>query len=224
MTNYIIFALVFLYTSYWVPINLFLSSLGKEKAPLSTIEDKNISKLLSQKTGLDIQTIKISESDKPFGMMIGIPTKPQLILSRNLYDTFSPNEIEYVVIHEAGHYKLWHGVIELIFGLLLFAFGIFLLVRIRIFSSQLPISLIMGIFFGILLIQLGKVHECQADAFTVKRMTNLQGMIQATNKFRSFHGKKYSENKNKIIQFLLYRANPYANRVEMANEEIKKRK
>ncbi len=244
--KYLIFLLVFIYTFHWVAINLFLTSVDGEKIPITVVESQEIRNLIKDKTGLDIKTIKISESNRLFGMMIGIPTKPQLILSRNLYDTFNSGEIEYVVLHEAGHYILQHGLMEFLIGLFLQILGIWLIMKVekipafagmtenrvgltnakneKNFIIPLIPAIFLGLFFGILMIQLGKIHEIKADEFTVKKMTDPTGMISATNKFRSFYGPKYSENNNKLIQFLFYRGNPYDNRILIAEKEIKERK
>ena len=222
--EYVIFGLVFTYTTLWVPVNLFLSSLGQKKFPITVIENKQIRQLIKKKTGIDIATVKISESNRPFGMMIGIPTKPQLILSRNLYDTFTPDEMEYVVLHEAGHYRLWHGVIELVVGVVMFTIGILVLRKIGSFPTSILSTLALGVIFGVIMIRLGRIHEYQADSYSLAHMTNPEGMIQATNKFRGFYGKSYTENNNKVIQFMFYRGNPYDNRIKMAQAEIEKRK
>src|SRR3989338_10777911 len=123
LIKFIIFGLVLVYTALWSQVNLFLSSLGQKKSFVTVVQNDDLRKLIRNKTGIDIESIKILESDKPFGMMVGIPTKPQLILSRKLYDTFTPGEMEYVVMHEAGHYKLWHTVTELAAGITLFVVG-----------------------------------------------------------------------------------------------------
>lgn len=221
--KYLIFPLALAYTAMWVPINLFLSSINQGKTPITVISDKKISDLILKKTGLDTQSIKISESPKLFGMMIGIPTKPQLIFSRGLYDSFTPDVIEYVALHEAGHYKLWHSVIELVAGIILLIVGVFILKRIDVLPVSIIMSLILGLAFGVLMIRLGRIHEYQADSYSLARMTNPEGMIQATNKFRNYHGQKYTENNNKIIQFMFYRGNPYDNKIVMAKEEIARR-
>jgi len=219
--EYIIFAVIFIYIPLWVPINLFLSSLSQKKSPVTVINDNELQQLIFNKTGVNIKSIKISESKRPFGMMIGIPTSPQLILSRNLYETFSPQEMEYVLIHEAGHYKLWHGVIELIIGLVLLIAGLFVFKNVHP-PLSVVIAVILGVVLGVIMIRVGGLHEYQADNFTVRRMTNPEGMIQATNKFKNFYGKSYTEN-NKLLHFLFYRGNPYDNRIKMAEDEIKRR-
>lgn len=222
MIKFIIFGIVFIYTALWSQANLFLSSLGQKKSPVTIVQNDDLRKLIRSKTGIDIESIKILESDKPFGMMVGIPTKPQLILSRKLYDTFTPDEIEYVVLHEAGHYKLWHTITELVAGIALLVIGTLILKRITPLPLSLPTALLLGLVFGILMIRVGRLNEYQADSYSLKHMTNPQGMITATNKFRAFYEDSYP--KSKIIQSLFYRGNPYDNRIKMAQAEIAARK
>jgi Zn-dependent protease with chaperone function len=128
-----------------------------------------------------------------------------------------------VVLHEAGHYVMWHLVKELTVGIILFIIGIIILKRIKNLNKSIIFSIFLGLLFGILLVQIGKYHELQADKYTVKRISNPEGMIGATERFRDYHGKKYSQNQNSVIQFLFYRADPYDNRIKMAREEIEYR-
>lgn len=221
--KYLIFSTVFIYIPLWVQIILFLSSFNRDKTPVTTIHNTKISNLILKKTGLNIRSIKIFESPKLFGMMIGIPNKPQLVLSRGLYGNFSNNETEYVVLHEAGHYKLWHGAKEFIAGVVLLGIGNVILRRIDNFPLAIHSSMILGVFFGVLMIRLGRFHEYQADNYSLSHISDPHGLIQATNKFRNYHGPKYTEHSNKIIQFMFYRGNPYDNRIVMANREIEKR-
>lgn len=152
--------------------------------------------------------------------MVGIPTQPQLVISRAVYNSFSPSALEYVVIHEAGHYRFWHGLIEVIMMGILFIVGVIL---IKKFKFNFITVIILGLVGGILLTQLGKVNEIKADEFTAKTMTNPRGMIEATNNFRNYHGKRYTQNDNKILEFLFYRSNPYDNRIKIAEQELQGR-
>lgn len=220
-TVYFLFGVVLVGVTLWSQLNLLWSSLGQEKPPVTVIRDDKISQQIKQKTNVDIGTIKITESDRPFGMMVGIPTKPQLILSRKLYETFTPDEIEYVVLHEAGHYVFWHSVVEVVVGVLLLTVGIVFLGKIAPFSLSVFSALLLGLAFGVIMIRLGSLYEYQADRYSINKMTNLQGMITATNKFRAFYEDSYP--KSKIVQFMFYRGNPYDNRIKMAEEKLGKR-
>jgi len=214
-----VFAITLFYTSCWVPIGLFWSSLGKKKKIITVIKDQKLVQLIKLKTGLVIPQLKISESTRLFGMMIGIPTRPQLILSRALYESFDKDEIEYVLMHEVGHYKLSHGVKETTVGVILLITGIFILRQ----SPNLLLAIVLGVVFGIMVIRVGRIFEYQADAYALEKMSNPQGMITATEKFRNYYGRKYTENKNKLISSLFYVGNPYDNRIKMAKEKLGRR-
>lgn len=217
--KYLAFALILFYIPMWSQINLFLSSIGKAKKSARLVKDEWIIKILKEKSGMNMKSIRILNSSLFFGMMAGIPGNPQLMLSKELYEDFNKNELEYVLFHEAGHYKLGHSVIELSAGILLLVLGIFIL---NSFQSNVLSALLLGLLFGILMIQFGRLKEVQADNFSLKRMTNPEGMITATNKLVKAWESRST--KNKIILFLFYRGNPYKNRIKMANSEISDRK
>ena len=215
--TYLVFGIILFYIPMWLQINLFLSGLGKKKKPVTFIKNSEISKILYKRARTKIDTIKIVESDLLFGMMIGIPGNPKLILSRKLYGTFNKDELEYVILHEAGHYKLRHSVKELTEGIVLFILGTWILSNF----TNLILATLLGLIFGILMIQLAKISELEADNFSVKRMENPKGMITATHKF--FKAWKSQDPKSPVIRFLFYRGNPYKNRIRMANGEVKRR-
>lgn len=208
----------------WTQTNLLLGSLGKDKSPVTVVENTQLRQLIKDKTGVDVGTIKVSESDRPFGMMMGIPGRPQLILSRGLYDSFASDEMEYVVLHEAGHYALAHSVKELLLGLVLLIAGVFLLKRIGKPILGLLVAILLGLVFGVGMIRFGAFNELQADNYSVIRMTDPEGMITATEKFRGYYGKSLTQTDNKIFQWMFYRGNPYDNRIRMAKDELDKRK
>lgn len=220
--KYLIFGLMLAYIPLWIQINLFISSLGHSKNPVTIIKDKALSKLLLEKTDTKLESIKISESNLLFGMMIGIPTLPQLILSRKVYDGFTQDELEYVVLHEAGHYKLWHSVKELVAGLILFFVGVFVLSKMFSGNEGIMVAILLGLVFGLLMIQFGRMKELEADRYTLERISNPEGMIAATHKFREAYKNRSSN--SKLVRLLFYRGNPYDNRIKMANEEIERRK
>lgn len=217
-TKYLIFALILFYIPMWSQINMFLSSLGRNKRSVMIVKDKWIIKILNKKANMRIKNIKIISSNLMFGMMAGIPGNAQLMLSERLYKDFNKDELEYVLLHEAGHYRLGHSVIEFIEGIVLLGLGVFLMnyMKLNILSS-----IFLGLTFGILMIQSGRLKEVQADTFSLKRMSNPKGMIAATNKL--FKAWKNRSSKNKAILFLFYRGNPYKNRIKMAKNEISAR-
>jgi len=214
----LIFLLSLAYIPMWLQLNLFLSSLGKRKRAITRIKDIAITRVLLAKTNTKIKQVNISESDLLFGAMVGIPGSPQLFLSRKLYETFNKDELEYVILHEAGHYQLWHAIKELTEGIVFFILGILILTKI----PNPILGAILGLVFGILMIQLAKLSELEADIYSLKRVGNPKGMITATEKFKKAW--KAKDPKNPVIRFLFYRGNLYENRIKMAKEEIARRK
>lgn len=203
--------------------NLLIGSVGKDKQSAQTIQNDELSGMIKEKTSVEIKSFKIYESDRPYGMMAGIPGMPYLILSRGLYDSFTLDELQYVVLHEAGHYALAHTVKELGFGLGLLVAGVMILRWIKRSVAGILFALILGLVFGVISIQQGKYNELQADAYSLSHMDNPVGMITATEKFRSYYGKSLTQTNNKTLQRMFYRENPYDNRIKMAEDEIKRR-
>lgn len=221
MTKYLLFGALLLGVSQWLQITTLLSNLNKTKTVVSVVVDEALLQLIRGKTGVEIKTIRIHESSRLFGMMLGIPTRPQLILSRNLYESFDQDELEYVVLHEAGHYKLGHMWKELLFGLVLMVLGSLVLYRYSRLIDTYVLAGVLGVVFALFLIQLGRVHEYQADAYTLQQISDPNGMIQATYKFRAAHPRPQD---GSLIQRVFYRGVPYGERIGNAQEEIARRK
>lgn len=211
--RYLLFIIVFLYLPLRTQVELFFSSLSRKHSPVKIIIDKDITSLLVKKTKIKVSHIKILQSKLLFGMMVGIPGFPQLVISNKLYETFSKSELEYVVLHEAGHYELWHSIKELFVISALGFIGVF-----TIFNFQLNeiISLLLGLLFGIITIQFAKKSEIEADMYALSKMDNRKAMISATNKFIKAYAS--TAPKNKIVEWMFYRGNPYENRIKMAKK------
>lgn len=217
----ILFSLTLVFTTLWMQITLILGSLGQSKNPLFSVNNNSLQTLIANKTGVWIDSFKLAESDHPYGMMVGIPSKPQLILSKGLYNSFNSDELQYVTLHEAGHYVLNHTLKELIFGTILFFVGAFILRRIAKTRWSFMLALLIGVLFGILAIQQGRYHELQADDYALSKMDNPMGMITATTKFEQYFEQTHDRPKQALIQQLFYRGNPYENRIKMAEEKLK---
>lgn len=200
----------------WMVLKLYLTSLGQKQEALTEVIDSPLISLIYEKTGVKLDFFQIIASDRPYAVMFGIPNKPYMMLSSKLNATFNDSEKEYVVLHEIGHYVLNHTIKEVIFFLILFIIGCFI-VRMR----KLYVIPIVGIIFGLLYIQYGMVSEKEADRFAVTHITDPNGMITSTEKFRSAHYPPLDD--YSIFWSLLYRSNPYHVRIEMAKEEILKR-
>jgi len=197
-------------------INLYLTSIGQKQQVLTEIKDSPIIGVIKDKTGLILDSFRIIASPRLYAVMIGVPGKPYMMLSSKLNQEFTGSEKEYVVLHETGHYLLHHTVKEAVFFLTLFAIGC-LLIRKRPWYFIPTI----GIVFGLLYIQFGMKNEYEADHFAATHISDPNGMITATEKFKNQNFPPIDD--NGIKWKLLYRSTPYNERINIANKEIKSR-
>lgn len=214
--NIIIFILVFFSVTFWLQFKLFISSLNSPKGQETSITNQKLLSLIYSKTGYQLDKIYLASSDKLFGIMPSF-FKPHLIISQALYKSFNEDETEYVLLHEMGHFLLHHILTETILGLFLLAIGI---TSTIVLSLSPLVTVLLGFIFGIIMIRFGRLHEYEADSYSLSRMTNPTGMITATHKFQT----QYNSPKNKLVEALFHRGNPFVNRIKMAEQEISKRR
>lgn len=218
MTNHLnifIFALILVLVTFWLQLQLFLTTSRKSHTKIQAIQNSDLLNFIHHKTGFKLEKIYLVPSIKLYGLMSGI-FKPHLILSTSLHKEFNSDETEYVLLHEMGHYLLHHNQIEVITGLILLTSGSTL---ISITELSTLLSIMLGFLCGIIMIRLGRIHEYQADQFSLTRMNNPEGMITATQKFQNQNLKS----RHPLIETLFYRGNPISNRIRMANAEISRR-
>lgn len=214
--KYVVFASIFLVITHWLQAKLLISSLGKEKSPVTFVENQHIQDLVEEHTGYKITNIKIVEADHPYGMMIGLPGKPQLILSRGLFDNFEPNSLEYVVLHESAHYRFHHSIKQLLVLIVCLVVGIVLLKFTPNTKFVLFLTALVGLILGVFFLQIAKLNEYQADRYAAQHISDPQGMIDATENFENYFG---DQKRNKLLQFLFYRGVPYQDRIKIAEQE-----
>lgn len=140
-----------------------------------------------------------------------------MILSKNLFETFTPQELEYVVLHEAGHYKLHHTIRLTIIQLALLTIGCVLIALIK--SSSVFVATSFGVLFGIIGVQVGRTMEYEADQFSLEKVSDPSGMISATEKFAHFW-----KGPKGLLRWLFYSGVPYEKRIENAKKELQRRK
>lgn len=216
LVRYFFLFVVMGYVSQWMVISLYFASIGQKQQLLTEIKESPLITLIQSKTGLLLNSFKIITSPRPYGVMIGIPNKPYMMLSSQLNQDFTDSEKEYVVLHETGHYQLHHSIKELIFFITFFIIGCFIIRKLPLYFIP-----IIGIAFGLLNIQYAMRSEYEADRFAVSHITDPQGMITATEKFRNAHFPPLDD--YSPLWPVLYRSTPYHVRIEMANKEIERR-
>lgn len=205
----------------WMSLLLFFSGFGKRKT-LHDFPDRHIVDTLAQKCHTRIHTVKLNDSEKPFGQMIGIPARPIMIISKGMYNTFTKDELEYIIYHEIGHYVHQHSLKELSVFLFSYAFcaGLLWLVNDSIIWIVTIPLLVLTITISN--IQIARLFEREADMFAVKRLTKPHAMISATNKFVAFYGNNPPQKSWR--RRLFYRMTPYLERITIAETELKRRK
>lgn len=167
------------------------------------MKDEWISLVIKRKTGLDLKRIILFNSNKLFGMMPGIPWKPELILSRGLYHSLNKDELEWVILHEAGHCVLWHVVKTAFIQLFFLIFGIFILYKFQLSITTTLIVPFISLFISIICIQVIRHFiEYEADKFSISKVDNPKGVITAQEKFKKTY--KTDPFNRGILRFLLH--------------------
>lgn len=175
---FFVFVIIYTYTTNWFQINAFVISLLKPKSSIQIINDRWIISVIKQKSGLDLQRIILLESEKLFGMMPSVPLWPELILSSGLYKTLNRDELEWVIIHEAGHCILWHTLKSVLVEAGVLAFGLVILTAFRT-DGALAISVPLGVVFSLVSIRILWHFEYEADEYAISRVDNARGVITA---------------------------------------------
>jgi|SRR3989339_1374780 len=214
----IIFVLFFLTLVNYFQLVTFASLIIGSKIKTSTIVDEWIIKTIKEKTGLALKNITIFHDKRPYGMMGGIYPFPILIISEEMYKSFNHNEMEWVLLHEAGHHLLWHNLEAIIIEGITMFLGIKLiyLLLLNVFWSG-----ILSAFFSILTVQIIRyVIEYQADKFSIKRVTNPQGVVTAQAKLRKYYNiSLFNSEKSLIRIFLHWNISPDL-RIKMAKSRL----
>lgn len=205
----------------WLQIwNFFSGQFQSEKPSLTLLQDQKVQSLLKDKADLDSVTIYLAESKAPYGMMAGFPGHPVMVLSKNLYETFSFDQLEFVVFHEAGHYIYWHSVQEFVFGLILAILGIFIIKKLQGKVNVYFLAIFLGSIFGVFALNFGKLKESEADAFAIQKMTNPNGAVEAAYKFKEAYDQPEKDN---FWESIMFRRIPFYERIKNAEEEINNR-
>lgn len=221
MVNILIFIAIYFYFSNWFQIESFYKQFfGSRKSPRKTVNSR-LSDLIYEKSGLEIRDFLIFDSEKLFALMPGIPSRPSMIFSKKLYETFSKEELEYVTLHETAHCLKWH---VLKFAILQLGIGIFGILTIYFFpinNLSIFMSIITGVFYAIVFVQLGRYFEKEAEEFAASNIKNPEDMISAVERFK----RGYPKTNYFLIRRFLFGWNIFPEeKIEIAKRELEKRK
>lgn len=185
MTELILFTAVFIYFTNWFQINTLTKALISHRKRISLSEDAKYIKVIYNSTGLKLNRITVFETDQLFGMMAGIPGRPELILSRGLIRMLTDAEMEWVLLHEAAHHLFWHNPKALLIEVIFLAGGFFTYFSMsEMIGPKILILIIIAVITALLCIQsLRYIIEYQADRYAISKVSQPQAVISAQDKF-----------------------------------------
>lgn len=216
MFSIFLFVLIFLISVNYFQLVTFASLIVGPKIKTSIVTDKWILSTIKVKTGLVLKNLTIFHDKRPYAMMGGIYPFPILIISEKMLKVLNHDELEWVILHESGHHLLWHNLEAIIIEGLVLSLGIKFtyLLKPNVFWSGM-----LSVFFSILTVQIIRyVIEYQADKFSIKRVTNPQGVITAQTKLRKYY-KTSLFNSEKSLMRIFFHWNISPNlRIKMAKQ------
>ena len=161
-----------------------------------------------------IKDITIFHDQRPYAMMAGIYPFPKLIISEKMYKIFDKDEMEWVILHEAGHHLLWHNLKAVIIEGIMLTLGIGF---INLFQPNILLVTIFSSILSILCVQIIRwLIEYQADKYSINRVTNSEGVITAQEKLRTYYKDSLFGLEGSIIRKLLSWNITPAQRIKMA--------
>lgn len=188
------------------------------KHKTSSIDDKWIKSIVKKKTGLALLNITLFHDKKMYGMMAGLPFWPKMILSKGLYKSFNKDELEWVILHEAGHCVLWHNLQAFLIQMGILFFGVYI---ITLFKFSLFLTSLFAVFLSFICVQILRWGiEYFADKFSISRVDSPEGVITAQEKFRKAYKNDFFNSETGIFRFLFHWNIYPSKRIEMANQRM----
>lgn len=213
-----VFILIFLFVCNYFQIISFLKIFIGPKIKTEPLNDKWINTTVKKKTGLNLITVTLFKDKKLYGMMAGLPFWPKMILSEGLYKTLNKDELEWVILHEAGHCILWHNVEAALFELGIGIVGIY---TITIWNISLILIPLYAVFLSFICIQIIRwLIEYVADRFSITRVDNPEGVITAQYKFRKHYKGSKFDGEDSLLRFLIHWNIYPEQRIKMAKERM----
>lgn len=222
MLSIIVFITAFLITVNWFQFISFSSLVIGKKIKTSSIKDKWIFDTVKKKTGLKLLDITLFHDNKMYGMMAGLPFWPKMILSTGIYESFNKDELEWVILHEAGHCVLWHNLQSFLIEMVVLFFGTFIIKAGKMgLLEVIPIYIILSV----ICIQIIRWStEFIADKYSISRVDNPKGVITAQDKFRNNYKDNYMNSEKSLFRMLFHWNITPSKRIAMANVRINQMK
>jgi STE24 endopeptidase len=204
------FILIFTYITNWKRLQLLPQAILNYKKVIRNYPEDAFTKKIAEKINLDFE-IKVQKTSIINGYMPGLPIKPVMVLTQGAIDKLTKEELEWVILHEAGHCINWHTPKDLILWIIFLTLGISLINYLMI---SFFITILFSIVLAVLWIQLERRHEIEADKFALDNGADPKAMISF---FEKIH--KLSKNiiyENQFLGLLLSSHPNYKKRITMA--------
>lgn len=218
---------------------ILIAPLFNKFTPIQDLELKKNILLLGEKAGMNIKDVfrvdMSRQTKKANAYFTGLGRTKRIALGDNLLDKYTHGEIEVVLAHEIGHWKLNH-IWKFIgfFSILTFLFfwiANFVLKKGAIsfgFSdisdiSGLPLLLLVFTFGSFILTPIqsafSRFQEHQADVFALELTGNTSGFISTMEKLGRQNLADIDP--NPVIEFILFDHPSIKKRIEFAREHEK---
>jgi len=195
----------------------------KRKAK-KTLEDKKILDFIFNKTGLKLKKITVIEDDRLLGMMGGGLVKPFMILTTLAVELLNKGEMQWLLLHEAGHNRLHHSLkIALVLFLIFIPGSLFVGIYNNLYLS-IFMDIFFGAAFGALANQFTRNFEYSANKYALKRMDNPKDAITAAQKIIERYKQKGLEDTFYRKLFSVWILEIYRDLIKDANKELERRK
>lgn len=238
--TFIATAAIYLILSWLAPVLIF--PLFFKFKPLSNEELKARLAAFLDRTGIPIKPQNIFEVDfskrtnAANAAVMGFGKTKRIAFSDTLLEQFSPDEIEGILAHEAGHLKNLHhlkgGLLSIACLFIFFLATNLILAKVKpMFNienitdpSSIPLFALLFSIEGILILPLInsiiRKFEFAADRFAVENSTEKTALISALNKLAGINLLK--KKPNPIIEFLFHSHPSVQKRIDYLTEIVNK--
>lgn len=233
--------------NWWIPVGIFmfvLTIILGRLAPVlifplfykfKIIEDEELASLIKKRcksVGMKVESIyqfdMSKNTKKANAAFTGIGKSKRVILGDTLIDNFTSEEIDAIIAHELGHFKLNHLWKMMTFGTLLTFLGLWIVSiiyskwitffgfsDITRFAALPLLGLIMGIYgfvTGPIQNIASRHHEREADQFSRELLGNSKQMIAALEKLSEQN--LADRDPHPVVEFLFHSHPSIKHRIE----------
>jgi len=175
--RYLIFLSLFFYLANWRLVhNWFRKEEQSSNVLANKVVDHRIHNFIYKMTGVKLDHVYIAPSKALFAFCGGVTRKPILVISRGAYEKFKENALEWLLLHEVGHYVLGHTMGMVLVETSYAIVGWLILTVIDNTMLLIILSPVLAVLLAIATIQTNKRFDVQANEFAVKKMKHPIGM------------------------------------------------